>query len=277
MADLPGPTSCISKSSCGLEQCHTTHVFQRAEGKEEVQERFTSWWGESLPPGTGALPSCLKGPSLRSWQLALLSLLTGTCLVLSKHHRPLPAGGRVLWHWWHWCCEPCRSTAHNTVWQLKGLVINSEVPSNILVTNSNLHFYFIINKEKHFIPDSRWRLACPRIKQEKTLKVHILVFPWRSGSHWCSLTFSFFIIKSSLYFTVHSKSWPPQNPKTQKEQYLSLHQLPDTAKKRSSICCKGFFHHGHTVNFPKPKIRCCFQTAKESGGSSKQPILSPSG
>lgn len=95
----------------------------------------------------------------------------------------------------HWCCEPCRSTACNTFWQLKGLVINSEVPSNILVTNSNVHFYFVINEEKHFIPDSKWRLACSRTKQEKTLKVHILLFPWRSGSHWCSLTFSFFIYK----------------------------------------------------------------------------------
>lgn len=94
----------------------------------------------------------------------------------------------------HRCCEHWRFTACNTFQEFTGLVINSDGPSDILVTNSNLHFYFIINKEKHFIPHDKWSLGCLRIKQEKTLRVHILLLEI-TGVLW---TAPFFLYKVSM-------------------------------------------------------------------------------
>lgn len=145
MADLPGPTSCICRSSPGPELYNTIHIFQNAEGKEELQERFIGCWGDRLLPRMGALPSCLNSPCLQSWQLALLCHFSWEPARCCQSATALCPQAAVLLQ--HWCCKPGRSTAHTAVWQLKGLVINSEVPSNILVTNSNLHFYFSLTNE----------------------------------------------------------------------------------------------------------------------------------
>lgn len=76
------------------------------------------------------------------------------------------------------CCEHWRSIPHNTFQQFTGLVINSEGPSDILVTNSSLHFYFIIKKEKHFIPHSKWSLACQELSKRRHWRFSFL--SWRS-------------------------------------------------------------------------------------------------
>lgn len=137
---------------------HISKSWRKRGALGEVRQlaRKISSWNRSPP-------LLLKQSFLEKQLLCVTSHRNLPGTVRAPSHfvpRQLHSGSSVM----HRCCEHWRFTARNTFQKFTGLVINSEGPSDILVTNSNLHFYFIIKKEIHFIPHSKWSLACLRIK-----------------------------------------------------------------------------------------------------------------